>query len=95
MSSDHARLFLALDLEAHVLTQLCQAIAVLQPILPKARWCRRDALHVTIKFLGDTPLTRVADISAAVGGIAAQTPPFSFELKGIGGFPTAARPRVV
>jgi len=92
---EHARLFLALDVDAAVRTRLMRAMQALQEVMPRARWCREDALHLTVWFFGTLPLAAVNEIAAAVGPVAQGTPEFACCLRGIGGFPALERPRVV
>jgi 2'-5' RNA ligase len=52
-------------------------------------------LHVTVKFLGQIDEDRVGAIAAAMATVAERTPPFELAVRGLGAFPTPARPRVV
>jgi RNA 2',3'-cyclic 3'-phosphodiesterase len=52
-------------------------------------------LHVTLKFLGQTEAARVEPIAEAISTVAARTPPFELAVRGLGAFPTPARPRIV
>ncbi len=54
-----------------------------------------ENLHLTLRFLGDTPLTDIAAIGEAVRRAAASQTVFSDELCGVGVFPREERPRVV
>jgi len=92
---EHARLFLALDVDDAVRKRLMSAMQALKQVMPRARWCREDALHLTLWFFGTLPLAAVNEIAAAVSPVAERTPAFACSLRGIGGFPTLERPRVV
>lgn len=68
------------------------------PRLPGAarlRWAISDNLHLTMRFLGATPPSRVADVVAAAEAAVAGLDPIEIRLVGAGAFPSAARPRVV
>lgn len=54
-----------------------------------------ENLHVTLKFLGDTPEERVPEILEALERAAAPAAPGRLELRGAGAFPKPAAPRVV
>lgn len=54
-----------------------------------------ENLHLTLRFLGDIPLTEIAAIGEAVRRAAASQTVFSDELRGVGVFPRLGRPRVV
>jgi 2'-5' RNA ligase len=52
-------------------------------------------LHVTLKFLGQIDEVRVDPIAQALAGVAARTAAFEIAVRGLGAFPTSARPRIV
>lgn len=91
----HARLFLALDVDDAVRTRLLGAMQALKQVMPRARWCREDALHLTLWFFGTLPLAAVHHIAAAAGPVTQGTPAFACSVRGIGAFPSLERPRVV
>lgn len=97
--TDPARLFIAAALPGDVLDALAQARPALtlgreRASLPKLRWVQRERLHLTLKFLGSTPLARIEAIDAALQETAAQTAPLGLRLQGWGLF-GGRRPRVV
>ena len=51
------------------------------------RWVRADTLHVTLRFLGDTPADLVPDVALAVRDAVADAPAFDVRLSGAGAFP--------
>ncbi|MFC2023256.1 RNA 2',3'-cyclic phosphodiesterase [Chloroflexota bacterium] len=59
------------------------------------RWVRPEGIHLTLKFLGDTPLHRVDEVKEALSLAAAEARPFSFTVGGLGCFPNSRQPRVV
>ncbi len=83
------RLFVAIDLPDPVKDQL---LALKTPI-PTARWVKREQMHLTLFFIGETQ--QLAAIKAALAGI--QAAPFQLTLLGIGRFPSQQRrpPRVL
>jgi 2'-5' RNA ligase len=52
-------------------------------------------LHVTLKFLGQIDPARVDAIADALASAAARTAAFDLDVRGLGAFPTANRPRVL
>ncbi|WP_394827397.1 RNA 2',3'-cyclic phosphodiesterase [Pendulispora albinea] len=72
-SEDAARAFIALDPDPRTRELLTERMAAVRalPGLPRLRWVVPNDLHVTLKFLGDTPRERIAGIEAALGPIAA------------------------
>lgn len=87
------RLFVAMDIPEGVRAALSAIVAKLRPVCPKARWVRIEGLHVTLKFIGETPDGRVPEIRSALASIA-PGPPIAIHFRGLGFFPNARRPRV-
>ena len=77
------RLFVAVDLPA----KLRPAVAGLAQGIGGARWTRPEQLHVTLRFLGDTPEDRLGDLRARLRQV--RMPGFELALRGTGVFPTA------
>jgi 2'-5' RNA ligase len=89
------RLFLALNLPNETREAVYAAAAPLRDAAPGVVWVRPELLHVTLKFLGDTPeplATRVVRVAEDVARVA---PPFDVRVRGAGAFPNFRRPRVV
>jgi 2'-5' RNA ligase len=59
------------------------------------RWVRMDGLHLTLRFLGPTPMDRVAALASVVDSAAGADGPFEVELSGGGAFPSPTRPRTL
>jgi 2'-5' RNA ligase len=76
--------------------RLFVAVEVGPPAEPAAGPGRRPAPeHLTLRFLGEVPRERLAEISSALADVARATPAFDLVLEGIGAFPTSRNPRVV
>ena len=91
------RLFIAIELPAHVRKRLSEHIARLRTAVPEARasWAREETLHLTLKFLGDTPLTQVERLSQATQRAANTVGPFEVIIGSRGAFPPNGQPRVL
>ncbi len=91
--SDTIRTFVAVKVVV-----LPELLAVLKS-LAAMRWpvvaVPPDKLHVTLKFLGETPLELCGEIQRQVAQAASSQPPIPLRLEGLGAFPTTARPSVV
>jgi 2'-5' RNA ligase len=75
--------------------QLYTAVAPLRRADLPLRWTRPEALHLTLKFLGETAPEALDDITRVISEAAALTAPFTLRLHGTGAFPSLARPRVL
>jgi 2'-5' RNA ligase len=91
------RAFIAVDLPAAVKMALAGIAADLDRTLsPGAvRWVRPEAMHLTLRFLGDTDVERLPAISSGLDEIAAAHRPFEMRLGRPGCFPGTRRPRVI
>ncbi len=61
----------------------------------KVRWVKRDQLHLTVKFVGDTPEESNDDVRGVMQKVANQMTPFKIFIQGVGCFPKIERPRVM
>ncbi len=61
---------------------------------PRIVWVKPEGLHVTLRFFGEQPDSRVAQI---VSGIeqAFEVSPFAVEWRGVGAFPSPRQPRAL
>jgi 2'-5' RNA ligase len=91
------RAFIALPLPSDVLASLGDVQRALSRQTPHntVRWVRPAGIHLTLKFLGETPLEQLGGIEAALGVVARNAPRFTFAVAGAGCFPNPRRPRVV
>jgi 2'-5' RNA ligase len=88
------RLFVAMDIPEDVRTRLAALIARLRHAYRNARWVRIEGLHVTLKFIGETPPGKTAEIENALASAPSRAPiPINF--RGVGFFPNDRRPRVL
>lgn len=80
------RLFVAVDLPEPIKDQ----IETQRAPIPGATWVKRQAYHLTLRFLGDTlPEARLSEIRTALAGVSA--PSFELALRGVGRFPAPGR----
>jgi 2'-5' RNA ligase len=89
------RLFLALNLPPAERERIRRASGPLRAAGLPVRWAETDALHLTLKFLGEVADARAADVRAAAARVAGDFTGFDYELRGLGGFPNLRAPRVV
>jgi 2'-5' RNA ligase len=91
------RLFIAVALPAASREACEQLIEAVRPTAlgRGARWVRTENLHLTVRFLGDTPPDVLPDVALAVIEAAASVEPFRIELAGAGAFPDGRHPRTL
>jgi 2'-5' RNA ligase len=89
------RLFVAIDIPEDAREKLKSIQDALRPDIPGAKWVEPGGMHVTLKFLGPVEEAVVNDIEAVLEEAVRDKEPFKFSIRGLGGFPTKTRPRVV
>ncbi len=91
---DTKRLFIALPLPYAVRQQLRERVSQWQR-WPFKKWVHVEDYHLTLKFLGDTTLTRLPRLNRSLAEIASCFSPFKLSLKNIGVFGEPSRPRIL
>lgn len=94
---DTWRLFIAIELPREVHEGLITIQTLLKKQAPRetVRWVNPDGIHLTLKFLGDAPLTQLDTLKAKLDEAVQNSTPFTLEASGTGCFPNARKPRVV
>ena len=90
---ENIRLFIAIDLPDDVKDALLETAVQLSQNLPKraVRWVRREQLHLTLRFLGDTAVSQLPLLRQEIVQMAARYHPFGLHLNGLGAFPNRKR----
>ena len=91
------RTFVAIELDSALKAALRHAQEGLsgQIAARSVRWVHVEGIHLTLKFLGDTPVANVEGVKAALAQAADEVGPFRLAAKGLGCFPNMRQPRVV
>jgi 2'-5' RNA ligase len=90
------RLFLALEVPAAVRSRIAAATQLLRErFAQQVRWVDPDAVHLTVKFLGEQSPELAADLLQRLAPRAEGHAAFDLACGGIGAFPSLRRPRVV
>jgi 2'-5' RNA ligase len=97
MPDDVLRTFVAVELDEPLRIGLSGVQDRLKKRMPpgSVKWVASNGIHLTLKFLGDTPARRIPEIEAALQAACAQFGPFVLSVEGRGCFPDYRRPRVV
>jgi 2'-5' RNA ligase len=91
------RAFVALPIPEDLAAAVVQIQDRLRSRVPprSVRWCSREQLHLTLRFLGDVPASSLEALRAALGEGCCGAPPLALALAGAGGFPDPRAPRVI
>jgi RNA 2',3'-cyclic 3'-phosphodiesterase len=89
------RVFVAINLPAAERERLHASLAPLRLLPVPVRWLVPDALHLTLKFIGEIDGSEVSALESALRGIAAKHEPLALGIGGFGAFPSLRRANVV
>jgi 2'-5' RNA ligase len=93
--ADTMRAFVALCLPADIIDHVSGLQKALKARGLRLRWVKPRNLHLTLKFLGETPVAAVADIGRALRRASRETASLSLTVQGMGVFPGIRRARVL
>lgn len=96
-ASDAVRVFIAIELPSDVKEELSRLENRLKTRCSGSplKWVAVDSIHLTLKFLGEIPASRLDAVRDATAASSAGVGDLSLELGGIGAFPGSSRPRVI
>lgn len=89
------RTFICLEIPASIKDRIAVLQSSLRHIDAQVSWIKPSNIHLTIKFLGDVPVTRVDDVYAAARRAALDIKSFEIEVGGAGCFPSKKNPRAL
>lgn len=87
------RLFIAINLPNWLRAKLVQFQSELKKVGIKGKFVEKENIHLTLKFLGET--SNIEQISKKIEQVCARFSSFEASLRGIGGFPSKSRPRII
>ena len=91
------RTFIAIELDQEVRDGLSRVQGKFKRGAPDGavKWVNPEAVHLTLKFLGDTPVSKVSKVADALGAARKGLDAFDLSIEGRGCFPNCRRPRVI
>ena len=88
------RLFVALDFPDALRNNLRELIGRMNTKSTAARWVRPEAMHITLKFIGETDSKNLDSLQKAFSTIHSPQP-VEMNFRGVGFFPNERQPRVL
>jgi 2'-5' RNA ligase len=88
------RTFVAIDIPDEIRSRIEVLIATLRRVPANVRWSRPEALHITLKFLGEIPAENVDTVKLALHSLP-DADPVTIRIAGAGFFPSERTPRVL
>ena len=89
------RTFLAIDLPSCLLESIVKKQRDLKQEFPSIAWVKSENVHLTLKFLGDTPESKIPELQQVVARAVKGIEPFAINLRGFGVFPDKRAPRTL
>jgi 2'-5' RNA ligase len=94
-TGDCMRAFIALCLPKDVISALADLQGRLRGFGIKMKYTDPQNIHLTLKFLGQVPVSEISVVSAALEDAAADFSKMELSARGLGVFPGVRRPRVM
>ena len=89
------RLFLAVDIEEDVKSGITRTIEKLKGKNGAVKWVKPENIHVTLYFFGEVAEKEYLSLQQLLTKALTAIHPFSVSVKGVSGFPSLSRPRVL
>ena len=89
------RTFIAVPIPEAVKGRIADLLQGLVSTGADVKWVRVDAVHLTLKFLGDVERERISAVTGAVRRAVSGFPKTAVHLAGTGAYPDIRRPRVL
>lgn len=96
ITNELIRTFIAIELPQEILDGLNSLMDSLKTCnVPSAKWVSPSSIHITLKFLGQTPLKLIPSITSSLNEISKKVPPFALSVSELGAFPNIRRVQVI
>ena len=97
VATEKLRLFVAIPMPEAVRNEIIGIQQEMRQLVSRdaVRWTKPEQFHLTLRFLGDVPVERVAALQEAVNAVCAGAPALRLRAQGVGFFPNAQSPRVL
>ncbi|WP_379132358.1 RNA 2',3'-cyclic phosphodiesterase [Paenibacillus sp. sgz500958] len=92
---DSERLFVAVKIPAKERAALSHTCGHLKSELSFAKWTHEEDYHITLQFLGDTAVSQIPALTAALKKAAGGLSPFGLSVSNYGTFGVPSSPRVL
>ena len=93
---EEVRAFVAVELPKDVLQRVSRVLQNLRSLeIRTIRWVRSESVHLTLRFLGEVPVSCLHQIERALCSSVRGQALLRLQLAGLGVFPSPSRPRVL
>jgi RNA 2',3'-cyclic 3'-phosphodiesterase len=94
-NNETKRLFVALPVEPEMRKKFSELTGILETDNTQVKWVEEENFHLTLKYLGETPLNKVENLIRSIADSLADYSRFEIYLKNIMTFPTMNNPRII
>ena len=91
----YLRCFVAIEIPEPIKRDIGELLEILKKYNVDVKWIRHENLHLTLKFLGNTPEDLLPKIKESLLNIVLSYEPFNIKIYTIGVFPNKKYPRVI
>ena len=94
---DTLRTFIAVDFPIEIKAKIEEITTYFKTQLPSKviKWVDANNIHLTLKFMGETPANQLEPIKRAMQQVVTTFPIFDVAIENLGMYPNAKKPRVV
>ena len=94
---DTLRTFIAVDFPIEIKAKIEEITTYFKTQLPSKviKWVDANNMHLTLKFMGETPANQLEPIKRAMQQVVNTFPIFEIAIENLGMYPNAKKPRVV
>lgn len=89
------RAFIAVQIPGEIKQRFGEIQRTLERSRADVRWAKPGNTHLTLQFLGNTPVDKIEEIESALSRVGASHRGFGISIGGLGAFPNERRPRVL
>ena len=95
MNKKIIRTFLCFPISSEIQSKKTILYSTIDQSKIKINWVKNSNLHLTLKFIGQTPESSLKEIIDAVSKITSTIDPFNLKLSGTGCFPNNTKPKTL
>jgi 2'-5' RNA ligase len=94
-AEDGIRTFVCIEIPETIKERIAELQRHLRQMDSRVSWTKPSNIHLTLKFLGDVPPSRIESVRQATERSVISIAPFEIEIGGAGCFPSPRSPRVL
>jgi 2'-5' RNA ligase len=94
-AEDGIRTFVCIEIPESIKERIAELQRHLRQMDSRVSWTKPSNIHLTLKFLGDVPPSRIESVRQATERSVISIAPFEIEIGGAGCFPSPRSPRVL